>query len=276
MKIIDCFTFYNELELLNYRLNVLNDYVDYFILVEATHTFIGNEKELIFEKNKPGFENFKDKIIHIIVNDFPYTLINNAVEYENVWKNENYQRICIDIGIKKLNLTNDDVIVISDLDEIPDPNVLKKIKNNELKIEFNSLEMDFYYYNLNSKIHEKWYKSKVLSYAYYKYITENLKLNCNDIRMNIQMNQPSYIIKNGGWHLSYFGNYQFIKNKIENFAHQEYNNEKITSVENIEEKINTCKDLFGRNDCYISKIYVKDNLYLPPKYNVYLQNFVLF
>ena len=127
--------------------------------------------------------------------------------------------------------------------------------------------MDFYYYNLNSKLHEKWYKSKVLSYAYYKYITENLKLNCNDIRMNIQMNQPSYIIKNGGWHLSYFGNYQFIKNKIENFAHQEYNNEKITSVENIEEKINTCKDLFGRNDTLKASIKAfKNSLIIAFKY----------
>jgi len=276
MKIIDCFTFYNELELLNYRLNVLNDYVDYFILVEATITHTGKKKLLYFEENKKMFSIFNDKIIHIIV-DLPHDENTINIEEKNdQWANEKHQRNCIDVGIKKLNLTNDDVIVISDLDEIPDPNVLKKIKNNELKIEVNSLEMDFYYYNLNSKIDEKWYKSKVLSYAYYKYITENLKLNCNDIRMNIQMNQPSYIIKNGGWHLSYFGNYQFIKNKIENFAHQEYNNEKITSVENIEEKINTCKDLFGRNDCYISKICVKDNLYLPPKYNVYLQNFVLF
>jgi beta-1,4-mannosyl-glycoprotein beta-1,4-N-acetylglucosaminyltransferase len=278
MKIIDCFTFYNEIELLNYRLNILNDYVDNFILVEATHTHVGREKELMFEKNKHLFEIFKDKIIHVVVNDFLYisTDKTNAVEYENVWKNENYQRNCIDNGIKKLNLTNDDIIVISDLDEIPDPNVFKKIKNNEIMIEFNSLEMDFYYYNLNSKIHDKWYKSKILSYIHYINITENLKLNCNDIRTKIEVSKPNYIIKNGGWHLSFFGNSKHIKNKIENFSHQEYNNEKIINVENIQEKINTSKDLFDRNDCNISKIYVNDNLYLPPKYNTYLQKFVLF
>ena len=65
MKIIDCFIFYNELDLLTYRLNLLNNIVDYFIIVESTHTFIGKEKICFFSENKHLFENFTNKIIHI-------------------------------------------------------------------------------------------------------------------------------------------------------------------------------------------------------------------
>ena len=72
MKIIDSFIFYNELDLLNYRLSILNDFVDYFILVESTHTFTGYPKKLFYNENKKLFDKFNQKIIHIIVDDFPY------------------------------------------------------------------------------------------------------------------------------------------------------------------------------------------------------------
>ena len=72
MKIIDCFIFYNELDMLTYRLNILNDVVDYFVLVESNHTFVGKEKPLFYNENKHLFEKFNHKIIHIIVNDFPH------------------------------------------------------------------------------------------------------------------------------------------------------------------------------------------------------------
>ena len=92
VKIIDCFTFYNEVDILNYRLNILNDVVDYFIIVESTHTFSGIEKKLIFFENTSLFEKFKDKIIHIIVDDFPYTFPNINYEKKQQWENEYHQR----------------------------------------------------------------------------------------------------------------------------------------------------------------------------------------
>ena len=67
MKIIDCFIFYNELDLLTYRLNLLNNIVDYFIIVESTHTFVGKEKKLFFDENKHLFENFNNKIIFLTI-----------------------------------------------------------------------------------------------------------------------------------------------------------------------------------------------------------------
>ena len=66
MKIIDCFLFYNELELLKFKLKELNDIVDYFVLIESKYTFVGNEKELYYEKNKVLFSEYNHKIIHVI------------------------------------------------------------------------------------------------------------------------------------------------------------------------------------------------------------------
>ena len=148
MKIIDCFTFYNELELLTYRLNVLNDVVDYFVLVESTHTHVGKEKELIYEQNKHCFEQFKHKIIHVIVDDFKYKLPNINLPDGYQWENESYQRNCIDQGLQTLHLEPEDCIIISDLDEIADPRTLQLIKDGTILVSLNSLQMDFYYYNL--------------------------------------------------------------------------------------------------------------------------------
>lgn len=276
MKIVDCFIFYNELDLLNYRLNILNDVVDYFVVVESTHTFVGKEKKLYFNENKNLFGKFKDKMIHIIVNEFLYIYPN--INYNNdQWENEKYQRNCIARGIQQLSLTHDDIIIISDLDEIPDPNTLQKIKNNKINITINALQMDFYYYNLNSKKEMMWYYSKILLFKYYNEIIEK-KITCSDIRLNhIYINLTEYVINNGGWHLSYFGDAHFIKNKLENFSHQEFNNEEYTNVEKIEKRLTSGVDLFERTTGEnLIMIPIEENPYLPPEYETYLQKFVLF
>ena len=265
MQIIDCFTFYNELDLLTYRLNILNDVVDYFILVEATDTHAGFAKSLFYDKNKHLFEKFKDKIIHIIVDDFAFKHPNIDFTKDNQWENERYQRNCIKKGLDKLRLNKEDIIIIADLDEIPDPNTLLKIKQQNIKLNIIKLELDFYYYNLHSKFQQKWYHTKMINYD--KFI--ELNISCSDIRM--RNNIP--IITNGGWHLSYFGNSQFIQNKLQQFAHQEFNSDKFTNLEIIQKKIDDCTDLFGRPWENIEKISIKDNLYLPPEYEKYLSKF---
>ena len=70
-KIFDCFTFYNEIEMLHVRLEELYDFVDYFILCEAPLTFRGKTKNLFYEENKKMFEKYNDKIIHIVDNEIP-------------------------------------------------------------------------------------------------------------------------------------------------------------------------------------------------------------
>jgi len=264
-QIIDCFIFYNELDMLNYRLNVLNNVVDKFVLVEATHSHVGKPKPLFFQDNKSKFEKFSDKIIHIVVNDFPFTenLI-NIINNEQ-WKNEHHQRNSISRGLDKIHLNNQDLIIIADLDEIPDPKTLEKLKYSQKKINAYRFEQDFYYYNLNSKRQEYWYHSKILSFEYMK----EKQLSCQDIRFISCPNLP-----NGGWHLSYFGNPDFIKNKLENFTHQEYNNNEIINIQHIENQINNCNDLFnrpGQNKMY--RIDIEDNNYLPPMYETLLTQY---
>jgi beta-1,4-mannosyl-glycoprotein beta-1,4-N-acetylglucosaminyltransferase len=265
IKILDCFIFYNEIELLTYRLNILNDIVDYFIIIESTHTFVGNEKKLYYNDNKHLFEMFKDKIIHIIVDDFPYKcpeIINDTVS----WTNEKYQRDAISKGINSIsNLDNKDIIIITDVDEIPNPEILKKIKNGEYIIYISILEMDMYYYNLNGIVKHKWIHPKILSYEIYKVFYNN----CDDIRFY----NDTPIIENGGWHLSCFGDKYLIKNKLENFSHVEYNIPKYTNLETIQEKIDNTIDLFDRDDFKMTFINIKENNNLPPEYDKYLKNF---
>jgi beta-1,4-mannosyl-glycoprotein beta-1,4-N-acetylglucosaminyltransferase len=256
MKIVDCFIFYNEIEMLTYRLNLLKNHVDYFVLIESRQTFIGKEKKLFFNENKHLFEQFN--IIHVIV-DLPY-----PYPTTNVWENEYHQRNSISIGIDHLRLLNEDVIILSDVDEIPNPHVLDHIKKGNIIVTANTLVMDFYYYNLNTKLSEMWTLCKIISYEKYKEYNS-----CNDIRRS-----NCSAILNGGWHLSYFGDNVFIQNKIQNFSHQELNTEEFTNLEKIKERINNVTDLYDRNIPF-QKIKIEENTNLPPQYDTYLKNFYL-
>jgi len=264
MKIVDGFTFYNEFDLLTYRLNILNDVVDYFILVESTHTHSGKEKILFFNENKHLFEKFNEKIIHVIVDDFPYKYPNINVSNNEQWWNEALQRDAISRGIERItDLEEKDLIIITDLDEIPDPRTLNSIRNGDIIVEMNQLQMDMYYYNLNTRFETKWRNPKIISYKIYKELNQQ----CNYYR---HLQYP--LILNGGWHLSYFGDADFIKNKINNFAHQEFNNENYTNLSLIEEKVKNNRSLFDQN-CDIPKIEIKDNDYLPVDYDKYLNKY---
>ena len=241
MKVIDCFIFYNELD---------NDVVDYFVLVECIKTHTNNDKELYFENNKNRFSKFLDKIIHIIVKD-------NIPQTNSAWDREKYQRFCIDEGIKKLNLNNEDIIIIADLDEIPDTKTVLNLKNNGVDGIYN-LEMDLYYYNITCKYDKKWLQPKILNYGSY------IKYNSPHVIFRELPNIP--IIKNGGWHFSYFGDVEFIKNKLRNFTHEELNNDFMLNDERITKQIKNSSDLFERSHETFNYIDVNDNTYLPYKY----------
>jgi beta-1,4-mannosyl-glycoprotein beta-1,4-N-acetylglucosaminyltransferase len=269
MRLIDCFGFYNEVEMLAYRLNILDHLVDMFVIVESRHTFSGQEKKCTFDENKhlEPFSRFRHKIIHIIVDDFPFKYPNIDYAKNEQWANEHFQRNCIERGLNKLNLCAEDIFTITDLDEIPDPQTLARIKMGEIQVTANMLEMDFYYYNLNSKIVNKWLFPKIVSYGVFK----QMGIPCEGYRF---MNCP--VIQKGGWHLSYFGDIHFIKNKIVNFAHQEFNNDEFTDLSKIEQRVNGSADLFDRDYNPVSKISSYHNEYMPPEYGGFVAKNTLF
>jgi len=255
-KIIDCFIFYNELKMLKFRLTELYNTVDFFIVVESTYTFSGKKKELFFENHKNEFSEFKDKIIHVIVEDMP----NN----DNAWYNEFHQRKSIDRGIKMLNLNDKDIIIITDCDEIPNPKVINQIKVSGITEHIHTLEMEMYYYNLECRGKDYiWQYAKLLTYKTY-----NKQRDPQYIR-----NHGNMKIQHGGWHFSYFGDVSFIKNKIKHFSHQELNSEKYLNDVLIQTQINNCDDLFFRDNKNVhnfQKYPLSENKNLPKNYKMLL------
>ena len=257
--IIDCFIFDREMSLLEFRLTELYEVVDYFVIVEAPKTFSGHTKDLFFQKNKNLYTKFLGKIIPII-DECPDS-------ESDPWIREFFQRRSISCGIDKLHLRDSDLIIISDCDEIPDKNTLWNLKHSGIN-DLHHLEQDFYYYNLNCKNKNKWYNSKILNYGSYK---NKYYQDCQHIREQDHTYSFDKVITNGGWHLSYFGGVDMITSKINNYAHQEYNNDKFLNLERMEDKISKGQNLFSDDETdEFEIISLEDNSYLPHNYNMIL------
>jgi beta-1,4-mannosyl-glycoprotein beta-1,4-N-acetylglucosaminyltransferase len=244
--IYDCFCFFNELDLLEIRLNTLAGSVDKFVLVEATLTHSGKQKPLYYSEHKERYKEFHKDIIHIVVEEYP--------EFDTSWTNENYQRNCIMLGLK--GAKPDDTIIISDLDEIPRPETIQKFHSLP---GIKAFQMNLYYYFVNCfNVNDPyWYHAKMLSYhdllhyfenrnSYYDcYVIEKINHGTTPTKIRMQ-SEPNYILKNAGWHFSFCGGVDRIISKIESFAHQEFNKERFTTPEIIEKKIRLGQDIFDR------------------------------
>jgi len=266
-KVVDCFTFFNEMDLLKYRLAVLDDVVDVFVLVEAAHTFTGNKKDLNFGMNRHLFKPFLHKIIHVPVYDMPFKQPDINFAKGEQWENEYFQRNCIDRGLDQLKtqLGPNDIIIIGDVDEIPDPRMIADIKSPapsssmcSQPLNNVSVEMDLYYYNLMHRLDVAWPCCKMVAYNHYI----SNKMSCQSIRAA----PATSAIKNAGWHLSYFGDATFISNKINNFSHQELNNPVFSSVVSIQNCICNGTDVFARKNIAIRRVNPCDNPFLPPRH----------
>lgn len=253
-KVVDAFLFYNELEMLDLRFEELYDYVDYFILVESNHTFTSKPKKLFFKENYQRYSKYLDKVKHVIVEE---------LTSPNAWINEYKQREGLGYGISSLDLGDNDIIFISDVDEILDSNTVRQVKSFDFAGQAYHLRQDMYYYNLTCKLTDFWHLAKVCNYNYYKEFNSP----------SIIRQQRCNIILNGGWHFSYFGDPEFIKNKINNFSHQEFNIDEFTSVENIKNKIKNGKDLFGRDNEIKINLTEPDKIEYLPKNKNMLKNF---
>ena len=237
MKIFDCFSYWDEDLLLEIRLNILNDYVDYFIIVEGNKTWQNNPKKLKFDIKK--FKEFEKKIIYIPVEDLP--------DGNNPYIRENFQRNAISRGLAKAK--DEDLIIISDLDEIPDP---EKIKIFNKKMRYAVFKQLHFYYkiNLQSQKNPFWHGSRICVKKYLKspQWLRNLKTKKKPFwkifKKNIQL------INNGGWHFSFLKDPDSIKKKILSYSHQEFNKEEFTNIETIKNKIKLGVDLFERKIDY--------------------------
>jgi beta-1,4-mannosyl-glycoprotein beta-1,4-N-acetylglucosaminyltransferase len=247
MKIIDCFNYFDEDKILDLRLNILNDYVDQFVIVEAKEDHQGNKKKLNFKIN--NFRKFSKKINYIIQNKIE--IDKNLIIKKNWAKDhlrDQSQRNYIIKGLK--NTSDEDWIIISDIDEIPNPKSFYLFNPNN---KFAFFKQRFFYYKLNllNKTTPFWYGSRICVKKYLKspQWLRNFKIKKRNILNKLGFYNYQ-IIDNGGWHFSFIKDPAQIIKKIESFAHTELNIPKFKDKKKILQKIKNRKDLFDRNILY--------------------------
>ncbi len=241
--LIDAFTYFNEKELVELRLKYLDSVVDYFVVIESNVTFTGKKKEWNFpDILKNNLKEFSNKIqyhqlnieLDKIKNEESW-IINN-IKGDDFWRIENFQRNYIKTVCKKFS--DDDILIISDLDEIPSTKKLDFILNSDFKkIAPIALEQHLFHLDCNYLRLESWRGS----------IVTTMKV-CNEFspqKFRRLRNRISHFT-DGGWSFSSFGGYERVKEKIESYAHSEHNNDKFKNPEHIAHCQQTGADLFHR------------------------------
>ena len=288
MSVYDCFTFFNELDLLDIRLHELDPVVDYFVIVEATKTHSGQPKPLMFSQNRHNYAAFSNKIIHVVVDDMPPVIDGDR------WPLENHQRRCIARGLTAC--CGRDIIAISDLDEIPDRlnfsqvcssldhrnwlgrcaeaffgacrrasdswqgmrgasrlcRVLRRISDRFLFPNICVFSHRLYYYYLNGYMHDHWFGTTALTYSTFSTFFSS---DAQRVRM-ARKTWGTRTVRRGGWHFSYLGGAARIAEKISGFAHGEFDAPQYTDTQHIEACIERGEDIYGvpGHDCPISYV----------------------
>jgi len=272
MKIFDCFMFFDEEMLLDFRLNYLNDYVDKFVVVESSYTHSGEKRKLLFDINK--FKKFEKKISYIVVDQEPPGIskisdeddedTKNSKYILNAAKRENFQRDCIQQGLKEADPR--DTVLISDLDEIPnlEKNSLKNIKNKIILF-----KQKLFYYKFNLKLDSfEWFGTKacrkvdLLSPQWLRNIKDKKYPFWRvDSLFSRTKYQDIYFIENGGWHFSYMKTAKNIEKKLTSYLHhREYDLEPI-GEDKIQKMIMSKKPVYNlRADMKKSKFSGGDEL----------------
>ena len=256
MAIYDCFQFFNETHILDIRLNILNEFVDHFVIVESTTDHQGKKKKLNFDKE--NFKSFNKKIIYIVVDDTADAIKRPHMGGESLV--EQHQRNSLTRGLK--NCHDNDLIILSDVDEIPDLTKLNKF-NKRKKYAVFCQRMFNYKINLLNETENNWHGSKICLKKDLKspQWLRNLKFKQYPF-WRIDKPRNFQIIENGGWHFAYLQNPENISKKIQSFAHGEFNNPNFADYKNIKKKISMGKDIFDRKISY-KKIQIDSSF---PKY----------
>ena len=230
MKIYDCFMYFDEELILDLRLNILDKFVDYFVIVESIFTHKGEKRNLKFNINK--FKKFEDKIVYLVYDQEPSQIekiVSKDTEDEksrkyimNALFRENAQRNFINGALNDLD--NEDVILVSDVDEIPN---LKGINFKEKKSKIILFKQDMLYYKFNLKLPNlDWTGTKACKKKYFK--SAQWLRNVKDrkypfYRVDTYFSEKKYIncefVDNGGWHFTNIKTAKQIKQKLESYLH---------------------------------------------------------
>jgi beta-1,4-mannosyl-glycoprotein beta-1,4-N-acetylglucosaminyltransferase len=251
--------FYDEDVILDLRLNILNEYIDYFVIVESKFFHNGKERKLRFDIEK--YTKFRDKIIYIIQDNQPSGIQEilksddegtiSAKEINNALLRENSQRNLISQGLKMA--ADNDLILISDVDEIPN---LEKVKLKETKNEILMFVQDIFYYKLNRYLPNfQWFgtkgclKKNLKSPQWLRNI-KNKKYSF--LRIDTFFSDKKYInkkfINHGGWHFSNLKNAEDLELKLKSYLHhRDYEVEELgkTKIEKLMKTNETIYDMFG-------------------------------
>lgn len=249
--VIDCIPFFNELDILKLRLHILDPLVDRFVIEEATNTFSGLPKDLCFEKNREMFEEFLPKITYLVVDNSPKEI--STHERDKFQKNA--------LAKALTDASDEDVLILSDVDEIPNPAVLQElVKRFDPDKIYHLAQRNFYCYlnmeevsgNLLSITGEfpgverrMWLGTKVFAK---KNIPESGII---DLREISPEDPRSVRVADGGWHFGYMGSChetdvsRRVGTKVVAAAHQEYNTEDVLAE--VKDRLILGEDIFGRN-----------------------------
>jgi beta-1,4-mannosyl-glycoprotein beta-1,4-N-acetylglucosaminyltransferase len=257
MKIIDCFIFFNELDILELRLKLLDKHVDHFIIAESNLTHSGNPKVYHFEENRHQFSNWLQKITYLPIQQTTKGLNFSLKEtsynpQSSAWNLENEQRNALSAAASIA--ADEDFVLIGDLDEIPNPFLLNKISLENGPV---ALSMLFHYYYLNCQQigAERWWNGTIVCTG--KQFKQTTPQELRDKR-----NHYKRVLK-AGWHFSYLGGVEQIKNKIQSFSHTEFNKTEYTNEESIIKAMEEGKDIFNRPGMryqFVSVYYYPDYL----------------
>ena len=253
--IIDCFPFFNELDLLDIRLKLLDNIVDKVVLVESTKTFTLSKKKLFYENNKDRYKKYKNKIIHIIVDDSPalfnkffihkpknifWLLKNKKSIFLNAHDIDFYQKNQVFKGLKSCN--ENDILILSDLDEIPNPSIFEDLET--IKKGNTALELDLHCYFLNGRVFNienkkniKWIGPSITQFKNFRSFHDERSRARNSFKNNKQLKFK--IIQNAGWHFTYLGGLKSLNFKIESTAHTELNTRKTNTQTNLKKLIDS-------------------------------------